>query len=167
MSAGPDLPRVVAAFRAQAARYVVIGGFAVMAHQYVRATEDVDLLIPDDADNDERVARALGELGAALRDGSRPTAGLLTAREHVHVQSDAGPIDLVRPGLEPLDFATVDSQSIDATVDGVPIRVCGLESLVAFKRLAGRPQDLVDLDELETRHGGTLPRVDVPGVDDA
>ena len=76
MIAGPDLPRVAAAFNADGARYVVIGGFAVIAHQYVRATEDVDLLIPDDAANDERVVAALRGLGARQRDGGAVTAEL-------------------------------------------------------------------------------------------
>ena len=46
------------------------------------------------------------------------------------------------------------------------IRVCGLASLVAFKRLAGRSRDRLDLEELRERHGGELPLLDLPGLDD-
>ena len=166
MSAGPDLPRVAAAFNDEGARYVVIGGFAVIAHQYVRATEDVDLLIPDDRANDERVLAALHGLGARLRDDRAVTADELAAREHVRVDSDAGIVDLLRAGAAPLDFDSVDAASIEATVDGVLIRVCGLASLVAFKRLAGRSRDRLDLEELRERHGGELPLLDLPGLDD-
>ncbi len=43
---------------------MVIGGFAVIAHDYVRATEDVDLLIPEDEANDQRCEHALSSLEA-------------------------------------------------------------------------------------------------------
>lgn len=163
---GPDLPRVAAAFNAAGARYAVIGGFAVVAHQYVRATEDVDLLIPDGEDDDRRVLAALTQLGARRRDGQPVELADLTDREHLRVESDAGLIDLLRAGAPPLDFETVDASAIEAVVDGELIRVCGLASLVGFKRLAGRPRDRLDLEELEARYGGELPRLAVPGLDD-
>ena len=166
MIPGPDLPRVVAGFNAQDARHVVIGGFAVIAHQFVRATEDVDLLIPDDAANDGRVLAALTNLGGCDNDGAPVAAEHLTGREHLRVGTDAGLVDLLRAGAPPLDFASVDAGAVEATVDGVPIRVCGLAALVAFKRLAGRPQDRLDLDELKARHGGHLPLLPLPGLDD-
>ncbi len=167
MIAGPDLPRVVAAFNDAGARHVLIGGFAVIAHQYVRATEDIDLLIPDDPENDARVARALVALAARLRDGAPVGAGDLTGREHLRVESEAGLVDLLREGAPPLDFESVDGEAIEAAVDGVSIRVCGLATLVAFKRLGGRSRDRLDLEELKARHGGELPQLPLPGLDDA
>ena len=56
---------------------MVIGGFAVIAHDYVRATEDVDLLIPADGANDDRLKTALETLGAVWADGG----GALESRE--------------------------------------------------------------------------------------
>lgn len=47
--------------------YLVIGGFAVIAHGHVRATKDVDLVASEQRDNLERLATALRELGARLR----------------------------------------------------------------------------------------------------
>jgi len=52
MSARP--PELDAAARAMVratADFVLIGGFAVIANRFVRATEDIDLLVPDDPDN--------------------------------------------------------------------------------------------------------------------
>lgn len=68
----PDLRGVVAAFVAAQARFVVIGGFAVVAHRRVRATEDVDLLVPEDAANDPPLDFATASadaLSADLGDG--------------------------------------------------------------------------------------------------
>jgi hypothetical protein len=38
---------------------------------------------------------------------------------------------------------------MDADVGGQPARIANLRSIVGFKRLAGRPQDKRDLEELE------------------
>ena len=129
MILGPDLPRVVAAFNAEGARHVVIGGFAVVAHQYVRATEDVDLLVPDDPANDARVVAALARLGARKRDGSAiEPADVGGARAPARRAATPGLVDLLRAGVAPLDFDSVDADAIEAVVDDVPIRVCGLAS---------------------------------------
>lgn len=58
----PELDVAGAAMVAEGARFVVIGGFAVIANRFVRATEDIDFLVPDDEENDRRVL-----LTAAMR----------------------------------------------------------------------------------------------------
>jgi len=165
VAGGPDLPGVVAALRARDVRHVVIGGFAVIAHQYVRATEDVDVLVPDDPANDRRLALALADLGARLPGDALPTPEQLGERAHTRLESTGhGLVDVLREGVPPLDFATVDAGAIEGAVGEVCVRVAGLESLVAFKRLAGRPRDRLDLEELAARLG-ELPIVAVPGLD--
>jgi hypothetical protein len=76
-----------------------------------------------------------------------------------------GIVDLLREGVAPLDFATVAAAALQGDLGDGPFPVAGLESLVAFKRLAGRPRDRHDLLELEQRHG-PLPIVPIPGLDD-
>jgi predicted nucleotidyltransferase len=45
-------------------------------------------------------------------------------------------------------YAEFDADAVEGNVEGVPVRVCGLEHLRAMKRAAGRPQDLEDLRRL-------------------
>ncbi len=161
----PDLRATAAALLRAGARFVVIGGFAVIANDYVRATEDVDVLTPDDAANDAALDRALLALDATWPDGRPFQAGQLTGREHSRVYTTAGIIDLLREGLEPLDFDTVSSAAMSSDLGAGRFLVAGLESVVAFKRLAGRPRDRNDLLELEARHG-SLPIIPLPGLDD-
>ena len=165
MAGPPDLPGVVQAFNDAGARHVVIGGFAVIAHEHVRATEDVDLLIPDERVNDVRVLDALRTLGAVRIDGSDLRPDDVSKREHLRADCrDHGMVDLLREGVAPLDFATVEAGSIAAEVRGVAMRFAGLTSIVAFKRLAGRPRDRLDLEALEEIHG-SLPIAPIPGLD--
>lgn len=145
--------------------FVVIGGWAVISHGFVRATKDIDLLVPDRDDVHQAVARAMAALGASRRNGS----GAISAEERIPDQgwqltTSLGDIDFLLEGVAPLDFATVDASALDNEMGGVPFRVASLETLVGFKRLAGRPQDRADLEELEAIHG-PLPIVPVPGLD--
>lgn len=41
------------------ARYLVVGGFAIIQHGFLRATEDIDLLVDGSPENQARVKRAL------------------------------------------------------------------------------------------------------------
>lgn len=165
MITDPDLRMATAVLLAAEARFVIIGGFAVIAHDYVRATEDIDLLVPTDTLNDLALDKALMSLNARWSSGDRFVPGALGDREHARLDTDAGQIDLLREGAPPLDFESVSAKALRADLGDGPFLVAGLESLVAFKRLAGRPRDRNDLAELEQRHG-PLPRVHVPGLDD-
>ncbi len=70
----------------------------------------------------------------------------------------------MRGGLPPLDYETVAAGAIEGEVGGEPARFAGLRSVVGFKRLAGRPQDKRDLEELEDLYG-ELPIDPIPGLD--
>ena len=138
----------------------------MIAHDYVRATEDVDLLIPDDTVNDERCSEALSDLDASwYADGLALADRPLGGRPHSRLLTPVGLVDLLREGEPPLDFATVAAGAIVADLGDGPFRVAGLASIVAFKRLAGRPRDRNDLEELQERHG-ELPIDPLPGIDD-
>ena len=54
-----DLLVLCRALNAQQARYIVVGGMAVIQQGYLRATEDIDLLLDTSHENIERVRRAL------------------------------------------------------------------------------------------------------------
>jgi hypothetical protein len=64
-----DLVSLCRGLNREAARYVVIGGMAVIQSGFGRATNDIDLLIDASPDNQERVRRALMALpDQAVRD---------------------------------------------------------------------------------------------------
>jgi hypothetical protein len=161
----PELDVAVGAMVAESARFVVIGGFAVIANRFVRATEDIDLLVPDDTDNDRCVLAALCQLeGVRLRDEAPLRIEHLIGQAHLRAMTRAGVIDVLRGGLPPLDYDTVEKNAIRADYGGVEFSLAGLNSIVGFKRLANRPRDRNDLVGLEEIHGA-LPLDPIPGVD--
>jgi hypothetical protein len=162
---GPELAGVVADANAVGLEHVVIGGFSVIFHGYVRATKDSDLLVPDGPDADAAVLRFLQRV-----DGSRPRDDKALSLEDIEgidilrVNSRHGIIDILRGGPPPLDYETVSRRADTTEWDGQTIRVAALPSIVGFKRLAGRPQDRLDLAELEAIYG-ELPVDPIPGLD--
>ncbi|MEX2447900.1 MAG: hypothetical protein WD404_04050 [Solirubrobacterales bacterium] len=163
---GPDLDGVVADANAVGLAYVVIGGFSVIANGFLRATKDSDLLVPDGAETDEAVLRFFERTEAVrLSDDKVLTRDDIAGSHHLRVRCRHGIVDIMRGGLPPLDYETVARDAIDGDVAGEPARIANLRSIVGFKRLAGRPQDKRDLEELEAFHG-ELPEEPIPGLDD-
>jgi hypothetical protein len=163
---GPDLDGVVADANAVGLPYVVIGGFSVIAHGYLRATKDSDLLVPDGLEADEAIIRFLDRVEATRLSGDK----VLVAKDvrdahHLRVRSRHGIIDIMRGGLPPLDYDTVAASAIELDRDGEQVPFASLRSLVGFKRLAGRGQDRLDLENLE-RVNGELPIEPIPGLDE-
>jgi hypothetical protein len=70
----------------------------------------------------------------------------------------------MRGGLPPLDYETVARRAETTEWDGQAVRVAALPSVVGFKRLAGRPQDRLDLSELKGLYED-LPIEPIPGLD--
>lgn len=145
-----------------AVEFVVIGGWAVITHGYVRFTKDVDVLVADEPKQRQAVAAAMAAAGGTRLGGEPIERGSSMPEQGWQLETDLGRIDILLEGAPPLDLASVRADAIETEMDGLTIRVAGLAHLAAFKRLANRPQDRADLAELEATLG-SLP--DLPGFE--
>jgi hypothetical protein len=134
--------------------FVVVGGVAVAAHGYVRATRDLDLVPDPERDNVGRLAQALHELDATLPlDAGRPfdiardLAGL-EKRHNMTFDTPLGGLDVIQHALGVPSFTTLAADAVDADVLGVPVRISSLGHLRAMKAATGRAQDRADLENL-------------------
>jgi hypothetical protein len=135
-------------------RYAICGGVAVTIHGATRSTKDIDILIaPTDVDKALYAVRAIGYKFAALPlvfdEG--------TARER-HVQRVSKIEDGEHLSLEFLlereAFAGLLANTVEVVLPEGPLWVVPREALLAMKRMAGRNQDLADLEKLEAGDGG-------------
>ena len=150
-----DPARVFATLERHGVDYLTIGAFAVIAHGYVRATADIDVVARQDRDNLERLAAAFAALNARLRgvdadlleiDPTDPD--VLASGASFTLDTDAGPVDYLNdvPGAGGYD--DLRSRAVEANAAGVVVRVVGLDDLIRMKRASGRPQDLRDIANL-------------------
>jgi hypothetical protein len=167
MSEALDPLSLLRALHERGIEHIVVGGFAVTAHGFTRVTKDLDIVPSPARENLEKLAGALRDLNATILDTgdfkpeeipADPTrADDLAMGGNFCLHTDIGRLDVMQwlAGIDDDLYTALDRGAIESSVDGVPVRVCGLEDLRMMKRAAGRPQDLED-----------LRRLDVAGPDD-
>jgi predicted nucleotidyltransferase len=135
-------------------RFVLVGGLAVNAWGYVRATRDVDLVPDPSSENLTRLGNLLQGLNGKVDvDGKllAPDAISIFLRtgDRTLVITDLGRIDIMQGLPQIPSFASLDSEAIDVDLEGLAVRVCSFDHLIAMKRASERPRDRDDLEALE------------------
>jgi hypothetical protein len=125
---------------------VIVGGYALAAHGYPRATKDLDVWVMVEPGNAERLVTAIVDFGMESV-GLEPSDFL----EHeVVVQLGYPPvrIDLLT-SASGVEFVTCWERRVLISVGSVEAGFISYEDLIANKRASGRPQDSVDVQMLE------------------
>ena len=146
MPTNRDFRDLLSELCAAEARYLVVGAHAVAYHSVPRYTKDLDLWVEPSADNAGRVLAALERFGTPLHDLT--LEDLKTPGTIFQIGVEPNRIDLLT-AVEGLDFAAAWSRRITTTYGDAPISILSLNDLLASKRAAGRPQDLLDAEWLE------------------
>lgn len=136
-------------------RFVLIGGLALGSWGVIRGTKDCDIVPEPAPENLSRLAELAAKLGGHVQLGEsllaseRSIAALLGREERALISTQLGELDVIQ-GLDGVPaYAELRKRAIDVELSGVTVAICALEDLRRMKRAAGRPRDLVDLDELE------------------
>lgn len=134
-------------------RFVLIGGLAAQVHGSPSLTGDVDICHDLDGGNLQHLARVLRGLVAIRRDMPDGVEAPLDERalrsgDAFTLSTRYGDLDLLGHPEPALDYARLAPGSIAVEILGVSVRVAGLDDLMAMKRAAGRPKDLIELEIL-------------------
>jgi len=148
-----DLRALLEALHGHGVRFVLIGGVAVAAHGYVRATEDLDLVPDPERENVHHLVDALLGLratvpGARDRPLGAPEQQALAQGRSLSLITDRGAIDIVQRTAGVPGFSELAEDAVATELLGVPVLVCSLARLRAMKEAAGRTQDRADLERL-------------------
>ncbi len=141
--------------------FVIVGGYAVAAHGFVRATKDIDICPDPSDDNLRRLVTVLATLEASpigldefegefdlepdfkgLKMGGNWT--LMTKHGRLDVMQTFSFHDAGEGGYH--DLAP---RAIERTFLGHRVRFCSYDDLLRMKRAAGRAQDKVDIESLK------------------
>lgn len=151
---------VFEALNATGVHYVVVGGLAVNLHGYQRFTQDIDLVVDLEPSQTVRALEALAALGyrpqlpVGLSDFADAAIRERWIRERqmiVFQMYDAQrrvTVDVF--ARYPLPFDELWRDATEVALTRARIRIASIAHLIRMKRDAGRPQDLLDIDALET-----------------
>jgi len=134
-------------------RFVLIGGLASQVHGSPSLTGDVDICFALDGENLHRLGEALASM-TAIRRGLEGGVNApidhraLRAGDIFTLTTRYGDLDLLAHPDPRLDFESLQSRAIAAEIFGMEVRVASLADLMAMKRAAGRPKDLIELEIL-------------------
>lgn len=144
-----------------AVEFIVVGGYAVAAHGFPRATKDIDICPNPSPENLARLADVLEKLEARaigfeefeaefeLRPDSEGLAGggnwtLLTKFGRLDVMQHLDGL-----GVDGGGWAELGPQAIPRTFLGHECLFCSYLDLIRMKQASARPQDLIDIQNMK------------------
>lgn len=134
--------------------FVVVGGVAATLHGSATFTQDLDISYAPDEANLDRLGNVLVALGARLRGVTDdvpfvPDGRTLRRTRILTLETPEGLIDLLaQPDGGPA-YAHLRERAERESIAGVEVSFASLDDLIAMKKAAGRPKDLVAVEELE------------------
>ena len=136
-------------------RFVLVGGLAVNAWGYIRATQDVDVVPDPDPENLAKLDQLLQELGGKVDVGGRlldsaTISTFLRTGDRTFVRTELGQVDVLQGLPQVPRYQELNEKAEQIDIDGLAVRVCSLEHLLEMKRASDRPRDRDDLEALET-----------------
>ena len=145
MEVNSDFKELLLAFNEGGVRYLIVGGLALAFHDQPRFTKRIDVWVDPTDENAMLVYRALASFGAPL-DKVTPED---FSKDDVVFQIGVAPLCVdVMTSITGVAFDDAYASREKSSYGDVPVNIIGRAELIANKRAAARPQDLVDLDNL-------------------
>jgi hypothetical protein len=145
-----ELYALIDAFEREHIAYAVCGGLALALHGYPRTTLDLDVLVlPDQVADASRIARELGFDVPARKMifGLRTN----TPREMQRVSKLDSSGEMLSLDLIVVadDLQGIWDERVDIDTGSRVVVAVSRDGLIAMKRIAGRPKDLLDIMTME------------------
>lgn len=147
-----DPEQLIRVLASHGVRYVLIGALAARLQGFPRVTADADITPAPEAENLDRLAAALRELGARVYTEGVPeglafdcSAATLARAGIWNLVTSAGRLDVafIPAGTE--GYGDLVEGAVRFEVFGVELLVAGLADIMRSKEAADRPQDRQDV----------------------
>lgn len=132
--------------------FVLVGGFAAVAHGVTMVTRDVDICCRFSEANLMRIQTALADLHPAHR--SRPDLPLALTPEqcaslkNLYLKTDLGIVDCLSEVLGVGDFENVLRHSVELELPFGNCRILGLDAMIRAKEAMNRDHDRLTVRQL-------------------
>jgi predicted nucleotidyltransferase len=134
-----DLKAVIQSLNENNVDYFLIGGYALFAHGYYRATTDINILVSASSEQGMRVKKALLVLPEKVSD--EIDVEWFTEGENIRV-ADEIIVDVMFNACGET-IATLAPYAETVDLDGIPVRTLSLEGLLRTKQTV-RDKDVMD-----------------------
>lgn len=129
------------------AKYIVVGAQALALHGVIRATKDVDILIPRDRKNTAKVLQALSHLGFGI---ARELSADEVFDKPWTIIGDTPRVDLMTVANN-VKYEEAAQTALMAQIQGIKVCYPDYRTLIKTKK-TGRLQDQADIERLKAIH---------------
>jgi hypothetical protein len=149
-----DFERALAALGSGGVDFIVIGGVAGALHGSAFTTVDLDVVYSRTGENIRRLAAALHDHQAYLRNAPEGLPFVWDERTirnglNFTLTTDFGDLDLLGEVAGGGNYQTLLPRSHEVIGFGLRFHLVDLDMLIVLKRAAGRPKDLPIIAELQ------------------
>ena len=127
--------------------YVIVGAHSLALHGRPRYTGDLDILVRPTFENAHMLVHILNEFGFAA--SGFKESDFLKAEQLIQLGGAPTRIDLLT-SISVVSNEEAFATRVSAELDAIPVFILAREALIRNKRAVGRPQDLADLDVLDS-----------------
>lgn len=138
--------KLLAALSAATVDYILVGGLAVAFCGYVRATEDIDILVRVNAKNIQRLLDVLADFGQGA--ASELEVDDFAMEEGAIRVIEDFPLDIFTQ-MSGYRYEDLAAMSVNRQVNGHTIRHLSIEGLILLKEDSLRPKDQLDVQALQ------------------
>jgi len=142
-----DFKEFIQAFNINDVKYLLVGGYAVILHGYIRSTADMDIWVDKTKENYEKIKKALNQFGAPSFSESEflgnefDVWGFGREPNRIEVMSE----------VKGLKFDVAYKKSKTYEQDNLRIKFIHFNDLLSAKKAAGRFKDKNDIEQLNKK----------------
>jgi hypothetical protein len=133
--------------------FVLVGGFAAVAHGVTLVTRDVDICCRFTEANLIRIQKAFADLHPVHRPRTDLPLDLTPDQcaglKNLYLKTDLGVVDCLGEVLGIGGFDEVAKHGVEVELPGGKCRVLGIEALIRAKEAMGRDQDRIAVKHLK------------------
>ena len=143
-----DPVAILGVLKSHDVRFVVIGGFAAVAHGSTLPTGDLDITPQQARDNLERLSLVLTKLDARIRAAGQPeglrfahSGSSLQGIDVLNLTTRYGDLDIVAHPSGDLDYDTLSKNALTISIHGMDIPIASLADVINSSSAANQPND--------------------------
>jgi len=143
-----DFIDFIACFNKHNVEYVLVGGYSVILHGYIRTTGDMDIWVNPTKENYQKILKSFSDFDLSVFDMTEQN--FLNTDKFDVFRFGVSPVQIdLMTAVKGLTFETAYNHAIWFDTDGIKIKTIHINELRRAKQASNRPKDIDDLNNLK------------------